>query len=58
MDKLAPEEAARISINGEYAGGFIAQPLRIDLSKHLKAGKNTLRIEPFAPESCRLTIYQ
>jgi hypothetical protein len=56
METLAPEEAARVTINGRDAGGFIGRPLRLEVTRHLKAGSNTLRIEPFAPESARLII--
>jgi alpha-L-rhamnosidase len=54
---LAPEAAARVTVNGRYAGGFIGQPLRLDITRHLQRGQNTLRLEPFAPESVRLVAY-
>lgn len=54
METLKPEEAARVTINGKDAGGFIGRPLRLEVTRHLKSGSNTLRIEPFAPESVRL----
>jgi hypothetical protein len=57
LDAPAPEAAARVTVNGSDAGGFIGKPARINVSKHLKTGPNTLRIEPFAPESVRLAIY-
>jgi hypothetical protein len=56
MDGIKPEEAARITINGQDAGGVIGKPLRIEVSRHLKPGTNTIRIEPFAPGSVRLAI--
>lgn len=56
MDQIEPEEAARVTINGKDAGGFIGKPFRLEVSRHLKPGKNTLRIEPFAPKSVRLVI--
>ena len=37
--------------------GFIGKPPRLEISKHLKPGANTLRIEPFAPASVRLILY-
>jgi hypothetical protein len=52
----APEVAARITINGVDAGGFIGKPARLEVTKHLKPGRNTLRIEPFAPETVRLVV--
>ncbi len=58
MAGIAPEAAARISINGQDAGGFISGPLRLDVTRHLKAGRNTIRIEPFAPTSAWLALYE
>lgn len=58
MDSIAPEVAARITVNGRDAGGLIGRPLRLEVGRYLKAGKNTIRIEPFAPGSARLTSYQ
>jgi hypothetical protein len=56
-DLPEPEAAARVTVNGTYAGGFIGGPYRLDLTKHLRPGTNRLRIEPFAPRSARLVIY-
>ena len=56
MDELMSEEAARITVNGNYAGGFIGKPFRLDVTRHLKHGKNTVKIEPFAPKSVRLIV--
>ena len=53
---LAPELAARVTVNGKDAGGFIGKPARLEVTSHLKAGPNTLRIEPFAPASVRLVV--
>ena len=58
MDELTPEEAARITINGSYAGGFIGRPFRLDVTGHLKHGVNTIKIEPFAPKSVRLVVLE
>ncbi len=57
LDGLAPEEAARVTINGRDAGGFIGRPMRLDVTALLKPGENTVRIEPFAPTSARLAVY-
>ena len=57
LGSLAPEAAARVAVNGKNAGGFIGKPARLEISKHLKPGDNTFRIEPFAPESVRLLLY-
>ncbi len=56
-DALAPEEAARVTVNGAPAGGFIGRPFRLDITAHLKPGANSVRIEPFAPKSARLVVY-
>jgi hypothetical protein len=57
MDAIAPEAAARITINGRYAGGFIGRPFRLDVTGYLRNGRNTVIIEPFAPASARLVAY-
>jgi hypothetical protein len=57
MDALAPEEAARVHINGQDAGGLIGRPLRLEVTPHVKPGVNTIRVEPFAPSGVRLTTY-
>jgi len=54
---LAPEAAARVTVNGRAAGGFIGEPLRLDISRFLKSGSNTLRLEPFAPSALHLAVY-
>lgn len=56
MDALAPEQAASVTINGIHAGGFIGAPLRLPVTPHLRAGRNEIRIEPFAPSAARLVI--
>jgi hypothetical protein len=57
LGDLAPEIAARVTVNGKSAGGFISKPARLEISEHLKPGSNALRIEPFAPQSVRLVVY-
>ena len=54
--EIAPEAAARVTINGTYAGGFIEKPLRLDVTQQLKSGANTIRIEPFTPASVKLAV--
>jgi hypothetical protein len=56
FDAVAPEAAASIRVNGQYAGGVIGKPFRLDVTRHLKQGINTFEIVPFAPESVRLVI--
>ena len=38
-------EMAKVTINGEYVGGVWTAPLRLDVTKYVKAGENTIRIE-------------
>lgn len=58
MDELKPEAAARVEVNGHDAGGFISGPLRVDVTGFVTPGQNTILIEPFAPASARLAIYE
>jgi hypothetical protein len=57
MDALSPEEAARVTINGKYVGGFIGKPFRLDVTQHLVSGQNKVIIEPFAPKNAVFTVY-
>jgi hypothetical protein len=57
LGTLTPETAARITVNGHSAGGFIGKPTRLEISKYLKPGANTFRIEPFAPGSVSLVFH-
>ncbi|MBE0535126.1 MAG: hypothetical protein IH624_05600 [Phycisphaerae bacterium] len=57
MDGIAPEAAARITINGAYAGGVIERPLRLDVTRFMRAGENTIAIEPFAPSSVKVLFH-
>lgn len=51
---LEPERATRVTVNGRDAGGFICDPLRLDITRFLRRGENRLRLEPFAPSEVRL----
>lgn len=57
MDDL-PGEAAAVTVNGEKAGGLIGRPLRLDITRRVKPGENTVLIEPLAPKSARLVFYE
>ena len=57
VDGLTPEAAASVTVNGRFAGGFIGKPLRLNVTRLLKPGSNTIRLEPFAPKSARLVVY-
>ncbi|MCC6124836.1 MAG: hypothetical protein IT426_07740 [Pirellulales bacterium] len=56
MDDL-PDDAAAVTVNGEYAGGVIGKPARLDITARVKAGDNAILVEPLAPKSVRLVIY-
>jgi hypothetical protein len=57
LDKIVPEEAASVMVNGVPAGGFIGRPFRLDVTRHLKHGVNEVRIAPFAPGAARMEVY-
>ncbi|MCX6877068.1 MAG: glycosyl hydrolase [Verrucomicrobia bacterium] len=57
VDELTPEAAASVNVNGAFAGGFIGKPLRLDVTRLLKPGPNTILLEPFTPKSARLVVY-
>jgi len=50
-------EGASVKVNGIFAGGVIGKPFRLEVSKLLRHGANTIEIEPYAPTSVRLAIY-
>ena len=56
LGPLSPETAARVTVNGAAAGGFIGKPARLDVTPLVTFGTNQFRIEPFAPESARLVL--
>ena len=57
LEGLAPEAAARVTINGKDAGGFIGLPLRLSVTPFLQPGRNRIQIEPFAPATARLAVF-
>ena len=57
VDELAPEAAASVTVNGRFAGGFIGKPLRLEVTRLLRTGSNTIHLDPFAPNSARLVVY-
>ncbi len=50
-------EGARVQVNGQEAGGCIGAPFMLDVTGLVKAGSNTVRIEPFAPKTVKLAVY-
>ena len=51
-----PDDSAAVTVNGAFAGGVIGRPLRLDITRHLKPGENTVVIEPLAPKSARVVF--
>ncbi len=56
MDKLS-DDSASVTVNGVYAGGVIGKPSRLDITRHVKTGENTVFVEPLAPKSARIMFY-
>ena len=46
-DDVEGEKSAAVTVNGAYAGGFIGKPYRLDITKSVKSGANTLETKPF-----------
>lgn len=57
-DRIEPEGAAHVTVNGQYAGGFIGKPYRLNIGGQIKAGDNTVELKPFAPETVKIVFYQ
>ena len=57
MENITPELAARITVNGKYAGGCIGQPIFKDITGYLSSGKNTICVEPFSPGKVEVLQY-
>jgi hypothetical protein len=55
-DDVGGEKSAAVTVNGAYAGGFIGAPCRLDITKSLKAGANTLGTKPFRLRNPRIVI--
>jgi len=53
---VAPEAAARVTVNGQYAGGCIGAPLRVPITAYVKPGRNAIGVEPFAPRAVRVLV--
>lgn len=57
MAEGAAEDAVAARVNGAYAGGFIGRPYRVEITRQLKAGRNTVRVEPFPVSQVRIELY-
>jgi hypothetical protein len=55
MDGL-PDDSAAVTVNGTKAGGVIGKPTRLDITRQLKAGENTVEIAPLAPQTAKLAF--
>ena len=55
MDEL-PDTAAAVRVNGQFAGGCIGLPARVNVTAQLRAGKNAVVILPQAPKAARLVV--
>ena len=55
-DDVGGEKSAAVTVNGVYAGGFIGKPYRVDVTKSVKAGANTLETKPFSLKNPRIVI--
>ncbi|MBQ9430761.1 MAG: hypothetical protein IJU44_04330 [Kiritimatiellae bacterium] len=55
-DEVAGEQSAAVTVNGAYAGGFIGAPYRLDITKSVKAGANTLQAKPFRLTNPKIVI--
>ena len=55
-DGTEGESSAAVTVNGAYAGGFIGAPYRLDVTRAVKEGTNTLETKPFRLKSPRIVI--
>ena len=55
-DDVGGEKSAAVTVNGAFAGGFIGKPYRLDITKSVKAGANTLETKPFRLKNPRIVV--
>ena len=55
-DDVEGEKSAAVTVNGAFAGGFIGKPYRLDITKSVKDGANTLEAKPFRLKNPRVVI--
>lgn len=53
-DGTEGERSAAVTVNGAYAGGFIGAPYRLDITRLVKSGTNTLETKPFRLKNPRI----
>ena len=55
-DGTEGESSAAVTVNGAFAGGFIGAPYRLDVTRAVQAGANTLETKPFRLKNPRIVI--
>ena len=55
-DDVEGEKSAAVTVNGAFAGGFIGRPYRLDVTKSVKAGANTLGAKPFRLKNPHIVV--
>ena len=55
-DDVEGEHSAAVTVNGAFAGGFIGRPYRLDVTRAVKPGANTLETKPFRLKSPRIVV--
>ena len=55
-DGTEGESSAAVTVNGAYAGGFIGAPYRLDVTRAVKEGANTLETKPFRLKNPRIVV--
>ena len=53
-DGTEGEKSAAVTVNGAFAGGFIGAPYRLDITKAVRPGANTLETKPFRLKNPRI----
>ncbi|MBP5320597.1 MAG: hypothetical protein J6334_06385 [Kiritimatiellae bacterium] len=57
-EDVAGEKSAALTVNGRFAGGFIGAPYRVDITKAVKTGANTLQMKPFRATNPRIVVVE
>jgi hypothetical protein len=57
-DGTEGENSAAVTVNGTYAGGFIGAPYRLDITKSVKSGSNTLEAKPFRLANPKIVVVE
>ena len=58
FETIGQEDALRIHVNDADAGGFICAPFHLDITRFVKPGENTIRVEPFLPEKTTVFVVE